>query len=461
MSATNHLSSTRHPLVVPSTLQSEWRTHEKILFRLAFIYFFLQCVPLDWKYYHRFFTIDWLHLRYGDIFQLAHYAPQFFQGTGQDYVDWGILLIVAITGTVIWTLADRNRTKEYTILYYWLRVIVRYRLAIGLIAYGIIKFFPVQAPYPSLSNLNTPYGDFTRWKLFSLSLGIVPSYESFLGLVEILFGSLLLCRKTASIGAFLILIFTGNVFMSNLAYEGGDAVYCLYLISLAVFLLVFDLQRIISLLLFQAPTAPNTFQPVFAADWLKRTRLPLKALLVLFFVVLYGFKTGTDYTKDPYRFPVSKGLPGISGLYNVAVFRVNRDTLAYSKTDPIRWQDVVFEKWNTLSIKSNRPVILDPNNIEQLTPEEKERNYELEGSAGRHYYSYTADTIQHLLTLRNKNKHYPGDTLVLHYGLENAQIVLSGTDEKKDSIYAVLNRLDKRYLVQEAARQGRRGRLKL
>ena len=461
MSAANHRSPSIHPLVVPTVPQAAWKGYEKILFRLAFVYFILQCVPLDRKYYQQLFSIRWTNLQYGDIFTLAHYAPRFAGGHGQQYADWGIVLIIALAGTLIWTLAGRNRAKEYSVWYYWLRVVVRYRLAIGLIAYGIIKFFPVQAPYPSLSNLNTPYGDFTRWKLFSLSLGIVPSYESFLGLVEILFGSLLLYRKTASIAAFLILVFTGNVFMSNLSYEGGEAVYCLYLISLAAFLLLFDLNRIVSLLLLQKPTAPNPFRPRFAAVWLKQARLPLKALFVLFFIVLYGFKTGADYKKDPYRFPVTKGLAGISGLYNVSLFVVNRDTLAYSNTDPLRWQDVVFEKWNTVSIKSNRPVIIDSNNIDQLSPEEKERSYELEGSTGRHYYSYTADTVHRILTLNNKNRHYPGEKLVLHYILGDAQLFLSGVDQKNDSIYTVLNLLDKKYLVQEAARLGRRGRLKL
>ncbi|MBE7170804.1 MAG: DoxX family protein [Williamsia sp.] len=448
-------------MVVPSVPQEEWKTGEKILFRLAFIYFFIQCVPLDWKYYREIFSIQWSHLQYGDIFNLAHYAPRFFEGPQQSYLNWLVVLLIAVIGTVIWTIVDRSRTKEYSVLYYWLRVIVRYRLAIGLIAFGIIKLFPVQAPYPSLSNLNTPYGDFTRWKLFSLSLGIVPSYESFLGLVETLFGVLLLYRKTASIGAFLILIFTGNVFMSNLAYEGGESVYCLYLISLALFLLLYDLRRIISLLVLQAPTAPSTFRPLFAAAWLKKARLPLKILLVLFFVGLYGFKTGADYAKEPYRFPVTKGLQGVSGLYNVAVFSRNGDTLAYSKTDPVRWQDVVFEKWNTISIRSNRPVIIDSNNLEKLEPQDAARNYELEGSIGRHYYSYTVDTVNHLLTLHNKSRHYSSETLTLHYTLGKDQLVLSGRDEKQTPVYAVLNRLNKKYLIQEAARQGRRGRLKL
>ena len=163
--------------------------YEKFAFRLFFLYFLLQAVPLDWKYWQEVFLIDWSHLHYGAIFDLAHYSPRWSSGP-QQYTDWLILLAIALVGAMVWTAVDARRKSVVADdnLYYWLRVIVRYRLAIGMIAYGFIKLFPLQSPYPSLSNLNTNYGDFTRWKLFSLSLGIVPSYESFLGGVEIIGG---------------------------------------------------------------------------------------------------------------------------------------------------------------------------------------------------------------------------------------------------------------------------------
>jgi hypothetical protein len=461
MSNKEHSPAQAGGLIVPSLPQQEWKGYEKIAFRFFFIYFFIQAVPLDWKYFSQLFSINWGSLHYGDIFNLAHYAPHFYQDS-QSYANWAIVALIALIGTAAWTLADRNKTKEYSVLYYWIRVIVRYRLAIGIIAYGIIKFFPLQAPYPSISNLNTAYGDFTRWKLFSLSLGVVPAYELFLGLMEIIFGLLLLFRKTATIGAFLIIVFTGNVFVSNIAYEGGEQVYSLYLITLALFIVFFDLQRILSLLVWQKPTAPNTFKPVFTAAWLKYSRLAFKIGVVLFFVVLYGFKTATTYKSDPYQFPTTKGLAGTSGVYNVAEFRLNNDSIPYSKTDLKRWQDVVFETWNTISIKSNRPVIIDSTNTDKVYKEDDKRTYELEGSAGRHYYSYTADTINHLLTLHNKNKNYKGETLQLRYEkAANNQLILSGTDQNKDSVYVVLDKLNKKYLLQEAAKVGRRAKLKL
>jgi len=440
--------------------QTAWKEYEKFAFRVLFIYFFLQVVPLDWKYYQQLFSIDWAHLRYGAIFDLAHYEPRWSSGPPA-WSDWVILLGIAFLGAIIWTAVDARgggRVTSYDNLYYWLRVIVRYRLAIGIIAYGFIKLFPLQAPYPSISNLNTNYGDFTRWKLFSLSLGVVPSYESFLGGVEIIGGLLLFYRRSASVGAFIIAIFLGNVFMSNLAYGGGDEVYSLYLISLALFVLSYDAQRLINLLLLQKPAAPNSYHPVFRANG-RYVRLALKTVFIFFFVVLYGFKTRSS---ESYQFPLTKGLPGAAGVYNVSQFILGKDTLAYSRTDSTRWQDVVFEKWATLSIRSNRPVVLDSGNVERPELTSDERTYELEGSAGRHYYRYTVDTVDHLLTLQNKNPHYSDEKWVLHYDRPGgSRIILSGVTTGKDSVYAVLDRVDKKYLLEEARKRGRQGGISL
>ncbi|CCH52829.1 hypothetical protein BN8_01862 [Fibrisoma limi BUZ 3] len=444
----------------PTTSPSEWRGYETLLFRFFFIYLFIQAVPLDWTYYRDLFAIDWTNLQYRDIFYLARYQPKFFDGP-DSFANWAVVALIAVVGTAIWTYRDGSR-RDYTTLYYWLRVIVRYRLAVGILAYGFIKFFPMQAPYPSISNLNTNYGDFTAWKLFSLSLGIVPSYESFLGLVEIVGALLLLNRKTASIGTLIILPFTGNVFVSNLAYEGGEYVYSLYLIVLALFVFAYDAVRLFRLVSLEQPTAPNRFRLVLTEPWQRTVRLALKTAFILFFVVLYGYKTYAGYRQGSYHFPQKPGLADASGIYNVSEFRINNQVLPYSRTDSTRWQDVVFEKWATISIKSNRPATLDLSNTEEIYASDQDRNYELAGSQGRHYYNYDIDHAKQTLRLRNRNKAHADETLTLRYSRPNpSRIVLSGVNETKDSIYVVLDKVNKKYLLEEAAKAGRRGTLKL
>jgi hypothetical protein len=422
--------------------------YEKVLFRVLFVYFLLQALPLDWKFYSYLFSFNWLHVQYQDIFNLAHYTTRFSTGEA-GYIDWGILLLIAVVVGLVWKPKIDNDK-----LYYWLRVVLRYRLALALLTYGFIKFFPLLAPYPSLGQLNTPYGHFNRWKLFSLSLGIVPSYELFLGLVEIVIAFLLLNRKTASIGAFIFLIFCGNIFMSNIAYDGGDQVFSLLLISFALVIFSGDLIRIVRLLILRLPTEPSTFQPLHTN---KGLRYALKGLFILLFVVIYGFKAGNGSS----QYPTKKGLPAAAGLYNVSVFRVNNDTLVYSVTDSLRWQNVVFEEWNTLSIRSNKSVTIDSNNLHVLFSDGEKRKYEEEGANWRQYYSYTVDSVNRLLLLKNRNPHDSSETWTLSYSRPDLKhIILSGVTPQKDSVYVVLDKLPKKYLLEEAAK-GRTKKLRL
>ncbi|MBW8685710.1 DoxX family protein [Chitinophaga rhizophila] len=434
-----------HPanLLPPQTWKASW----KVLFRFFFIYFVIQCVPLDIRYYTDLLHIQWTELSFRDIFYLTRYTPRFIPGEGAfgSFTDWGIAAFIALTGTLVWTYLDRQR-KEYNQLYYWLRAIVRYRLAIGVIAYGLLKLFPQQLPYPSISQLNTHYGDLSAWKIFAMSTGVVPSMETFLGLVETIAGLLLLSRRTATIGAGIIITFTGNVFMSNLAYEGGEYVYSFYLVILALFLLSYDILRIINLLTLERPTAPGNIRPYLPHPWHRAAKLAVKALFIFFFFGLYGYKTYASYRQLGYQYPHTPGLKEAAGIYNVTTFRINNQELPYSLTDSVRWKDVVFETWATISIRANRYVHPDLANTEEIFTNDPDRNYELAGSVSRHYYSYNIDTSRQLLVMYNKNKYHQQEKLVLQYTRPDSnRIILSGSNERHDTLYVVLDKIDKKY----------------
>ncbi|WP_353182669.1 DoxX family protein [Parapedobacter lycopersici] len=445
-----------------------WNHREKVIFRFIFSYLMLQAVPLDWKYYQHVLSINWLQLQFADIFNISRYTPQFvhhiksvdFWGLNT-LLDWLFLVIIAGVLTWIWSwIAQKKGLKwNYDRLYYVLRVVLRYRLAIGVIAYGLIKVFPLQAPNPSLSNFNTNYGDLSAWKIFSLSLGIAPSFEVFLGSLEVLGGLLLLYRRTTAIGAFLILVFHGNVFLSNLAYEGGEAIYSLYLLQMAAFLLLHDIHRIILVFSLAKPAQPDNYRLVYAHAWQQKLRIGLKSAFVFFFVGLAGYKAYVVYTEGPYQYPETPGLTNARGLYNVREFRFNGREIPYDKKDTVRWQNVVFEEWSTLSIKTAAKIQPWHATSEVFHRDDRDRLYELAGTAGRHYYHYRIDTAARALHLENKNPHYAGDQFVLHYKRPDAHtLVVFGTTAAGDSVTAVLDRLDKKYLREELQRTGgRRG----
>ncbi|ABG57842.1 hypothetical protein [Cytophaga hutchinsonii] len=424
-----------------------WKDYEKIALRFFTIYFIIQAIPLDWKFYAELFSLQWNV--YG-LFSLTKYAPQFFSFTG--YWNWVIAAALAAVGTAAWIRLERKEVN-YEKLYYWLRVILRYRLAIGIIGYGFIKLFPLQIPYPSLSNLHTNYGDFFAWKIYFHTVGITQGYEIFLGAVEILAGILLFFRKTVTFGTGLIIGFVGNVLAANIAYDAGEQVYSAYLVAIALFLFVYDVPRLYSLLAREDYTIANKFKPVFAEKWLATTRLILKGVFALF-VVVYGIAAYANYTTAPYKIPQTQGLKNSYGFYNVREFVFNKDTIPYSTTDPNRWQNVVFEKWATVSIKIARPIKLDLSTGDGFHEKDIDRNYESAGVGGRRYYAYQADTIKHTLLLENKNKNHAGEKFNLTYTQVNdSTIVVKGVSEKNDSIYAILDKINRKYMLFEGRRK--------
>lgn len=436
----------------------EWKPWEKNLFRFFFIFLVIQIIPIDWKFYKELFSINWLHLHFHDLFKLTKYQPQFFSesqisewGIG-GFANWGVFIIIAAIGALIWSKVDAQR-KEYTKLYYWLRVLVRYRLAFVLVTYGFIKFFPLQMPYPSLSNLLTNYGDYFAWKIYFQTVGIAPRYESFLGFVEILAAFLLFNRKTVTFGVGLIFGFLGNVAVANGFYDIGEQVLSTFIVLLAAFLFVYDIPRLYDLLIKETPAYANKFIPKFTDSRIRNTRKGLR-IAFLAFVVLFAYKAYDNYTNDPYKIPHTPGLSKAFGYYNVKEFVLNNDTIPYSKTDSNRWQDVVFEKWSTLTIKVNRLVKIDVSSGEEVHENDIDRNYELAGYAGRHYFYYHADTVNHTLSLQNKNKNHRNERLQLKYERPNdSTIVLSGINENRDSIHVVLAKINKKYMMFEGRRK--------
>lgn len=435
---------------VSNKKSSQWKDYEKAIFRFFFIYFIIQAVPLDWKFYQQLFSINWLHPNFYQLFSLSKYAPVFFGAMG--FANWLIAGLIALIASVAWG-TIRKGNDDYDNLHYWLRVILRYRLAIGVMAYGLIKLFPLQMPYPSLSNLHTNYGDFHPWKIYYHTFGITQYYESFLGFIEILAGALLFVRRTTTFGAAIILGFTGNAFAANLGYDAGEQVYAAYLVVIALFLFAYDVPRLYSLLFQEKYTIAAKFDPIFSEKNIKRTRLALRAAFVVF-VLLLAFTTYANYAEAPYKYPKTPGLKGTYGFYNVKEFRLNGQVIPYSATDSNRWQNVIFEKWATISIKIAKPLKLDNTTGDGYYENDIDRNFESAGVAGRRYYAYKADAVAKTIHLQNKNKNHFGETYSLSYTqLNDSTIVVKGVNERRDSIYAELNRITKKYLLFEGRRK--------
>ncbi|WP_353718910.1 hypothetical protein [Dyadobacter sp. 676] len=392
---------------------SSWPEWQKVLFRIAFVFFLAMSIPNSAGWYTDLVTFDWTRLHYRDVYDIARFGSglDFFGRTIfgsplEGYATWIITLMASIVVGLIWTVivkAIRREPKKYNLLYYWIRVIVRYRAGIGIIGFGYTKLMPTQMPYPSYGLLNTNFGDFTLQKIYWLSVGIVPWYQVFAGVVELTAGILLFFRSTTTLGAILLFGALGDIVYVNFAYDGGVHVYSSYFVLLAAFLLVRDIPKFWNLLILERFTVPDSYYPAFSRKWQQYVRYGLKAFVFGLFVFYLFWLQYVNFKYDPYKQPSTAGIRELRGNYNVTEFRINNREIPYSPTDTVRWQWATFENWTTLTFKVNKPTPLDLSNGGGAPMRDLGRTFELTGTAGgQRVFHYLADTLEHTLYLQDK-----------------------------------------------------------
>ncbi|MDF2454494.1 MAG: hypothetical protein K0R51_487 [Cytophagaceae bacterium] len=465
----------------------EWTFIQKYAFRIGFIYILLLCIPTYSNFYKHLAHLEFGKITYHDFQSIvAFWPPQIVLIESEEgvfgilnYINLILVFGIAVIAASGWTLMDK-KSFNYSKLYYWIRVLARYRLAYGMVGWGLKKAFPMQMVYPTVGMLNTPFVDMAEKKLYWSHVGVSFEYTVFLGFAEIIPGLLLLHRKTAVLGAALAAVVCFNICIANHAYDAGVAVPAAYFTIIGIFIAWYDLPKIWNLLVNQQDVAPYRYYPDLTKTWQQHSRTGVKLVFNFIFVPLaavawaYGFFNGNNY-----NIPSTPGLPDSKGYYDVAEYKLNNKTIAYNPFDTLRWQDATFEQWSSLSYKTNRGAIADRmigysplrvkndkknSRLNQVNTQDSDRlakqkrnrdlgvtRWEVGGMAGeRRYFFYKADTTKQILYLQNKNKNHEDETQVLHYERPSSnQIVLDGVNEFKDSIHVVLNRNFKRYPLKE------------
>jgi hypothetical protein len=497
----------------------KWTFGEKFTLRTSAIFFVIMSIPWSPEWYKGLFGINWFSIHYRDLYDIARFQPALYKFKTPaynllGYADWLQVLAIALIGAGIWSAVESRKSKlSYDALYYWVRVIVRYRAGIGIIGFGFTKLFPTQMPYPSLGLLNTNLGDFTAQKIYWLSVGIVPWYQVFAGLVELAAGTLLFFRKTTTLGAALLLGALGDITYVNFAYDGGVHIYASYFVLFALFLLGYDVVPVYNLFVRERFTAPFTYQPLFKG-WLRSTRLGLKVVTIFIFLVYFTYAEVLNFKYDPYKQPAMKGVTMLRGNYHVTEFKINSKLIPYSPLDTIRWHDVTFEKWSSLTYNVNKPTKLDLSNGGGSPMRDINRTFEITGTAGgKRVFYYDVDTVNQVLYLQDKyvpalrrgkdakakaekpdekqnaqwipkaslaniadeyhridkvalsarrkkgiaqelkDKRKRNHMILKYATTDGSRVVLSGIDEHKDSVYIVLNRYEKNYVLKDSKLQ--------
>lgn len=395
-----------------------WKEYQLVLFRIAFIFFIALSVPNSVEWYQQLVRLDWTQLNYRDLYDIARFGSginflgnTIFGSSLLGYANWITTALIATAGGLVWTGIVKARKlprKEYYTAWYWLRVVVRYRAGIGIIGFGFTKLLPVQMPYPSFGILNTNFGDLTAQKIYWLSIGIVPWYQVFAGVVEVTAGALLFFRKTTTLGAVLLFAALGDIVYVNFAYDGGVHVYSSYFVLLAALLLVNDVPKIYRLLVQERFTVPVNYYPVFPERWQRYTRIGLKSATIFLFLGVLFYLQLINFLYDPYKQPSVAGVKELRGNYQVTEFRLNEQVIPYSPLDTVRWQEATFENWSTFTYRVNKPHPLDLSNGGGDPQRDVNRTFEITGLAGgQRAFHYYADEVNKVLYLEDKYKPIP------------------------------------------------------
>ncbi|MDN5289271.1 MAG: hypothetical protein JWR38_5545 [Mucilaginibacter sp.] len=417
-----------------------WKIYERIAVRSFLIFAVITFIPFNPDFYKQDFNAGFsvtdYPWRWLDV--VSQNTPWFFEGQeGHNYWGWFITLGITFLAGIIWELLDKRRAN-FDHIYNCFFTVVRYQIVLRMSWFAIAKFFPVQMPFPTISQLNTNLGDFTPGKLYWLTTGVSPFFEVFAGIFELTATVLLLFRRTTTLGALMMIAILLPIWFVNIGYNAGVELASMHLLVLSVALLIRDLPRFWHILVQQKNVALTYVRPfVFTVGWKRTGSLLLKVAFIFLFLVYRGYEYGKLYAAGKtFKLPLENGIKSFTGYYNVEEFRLNGRVIPYSPDDTVRWQNVIFEKFNTISIKVAKPFALNTQN--------KIRTTEYYGNVGRFFYGYEADTTKQILVLKNR-----ADTAVklsLNYSRPfSGGFILRGTNGNKDSVYVVLKKINKTY----------------
>lgn len=261
-------------------------------------------------------------------------------GSGDQTILWVLvfcILVVALAGTLIWTLLDLRRT-DYRRLAGWFLLFLRLCVAGQMLNYGFAKVIPTQMPEPMLSTLLEPYGNLTPMGVLWNQVGMSPAYEILLGSAELLAGILLFVPRTATVGAMLTLVSMAQVFVLNMTFDVPVKILSGHLMLMSMVLLAPQARRLLNVLVLDRPVASSTAPYPFRtrrARWiaaLVQVGIGVWVAVALTHVSLQLWDEGPGRTKPP-----------LYGIWQVDEFSRDGQPVPPLLTDPDRWQRAVFD----------------------------------------------------------------------------------------------------------------------
>jgi uncharacterized membrane protein YphA (DoxX/SURF4 family) len=195
-----------------------------------------------------------------------------------DYVQLLVIAIVAALGTIVWSVVDRRRTA-YPRLAYGAQIALRYFVASVMLYYGFGKVLKLQFPDLTPGWLDRHVGEMSPMGLLWTFMGFSRAYTVFAGIAEVIGGVLLLGRRTATLGALIIIAVMTNVVVLNFCYDVPAKLYALQLLVMAVLIAAPNARRLVAAAMgFATPEVEP--RPRMSPRWERTERIGKIAVLV-------------------------------------------------------------------------------------------------------------------------------------------------------------------------------------
>ncbi|MDP5081695.1 MAG: hypothetical protein NWP87_03495 [Winogradskyella sp.] len=340
-----------------SITNTSWSLLKKIGFRFIFIYFLLIILfqnngafpfwyaifayPMEWINS----LIPWLGVH---LYGLQDEVTVKLTGSGDTLYDYLVVLtvfLIAVVGTIFWSFLDRNR-PNYTKLYYFLTVGVRYYVGLMLVSYGMVKVIQIQFPSPDFYRLLEPYGESSPMGLAWTFLGFSKGYNMFMGIAELAAG-LLLFRRTMTFGALITLMTAMNVMAVNYFFDVPVKLLSTHLVLMALFLLSKDIKKLALFFFTNSSTTLTVIKRPIENKGINIVLLSVKGLL-LGYVFIYGFINVLESQK---RYGSDAPKPELYGVYETTDFTINGDSISSYKNKKL-WKSIAIQREGSMQVRT-------------------------------------------------------------------------------------------------------------
>jgi hypothetical protein len=275
------------------------------------------------------------------IFRISRTLVYADSGSGDktfDYVEAFCLVVIAAIAATIWASLDRKRA-HYITLHKWFRLFIRFALASEMFLYGMDKVIPLQMPFPFLTKLLEPYGNFSRMGVLWSSIGASPAYEIFGGCAEMFGGILLIFPRTAMFGSLVCLADLTQVFTLNMTYDVPVKLFSFHLILMAFFLLAPELPRLANFFFLHRAAYPSTQPPLFTTRRANRIAVTSQIVFGVFLISMNIYSS----VKAWHTYGGARPKSALYGIWNVDQISIDGQLRSPLLTDYDRWRRVIFD----------------------------------------------------------------------------------------------------------------------